>query len=375
MPRKLQESSAGLLEFTEEVFDTDGDNIFLNYVKLNSVNGAPPANATPSWFTFSTTQEVDAGGTRRRYVTVKIDPVGLEADTTYQFVFSAEDSTNPEVLHYVDVVVGLVPDNLISVAHGGNNANVVLTELLDTSINKTVKFNDSDSFAEDITFAAEAGYFFFFSNNQSQKIRRTDEDGSNKITVIDSPEYTGGPVLVRDNKIYWAANYVSALRRADLDGNNMEDIVNLGSAWEYPTEYDIDPINQIFFSSRAALKTVPFGGTSYNTIFAPPGTGYPTSKLVVDPFAKLIFIAVNRGPDVGTYRMNYDGSDKVKWFEGAAINGGLNHHFPFAIDPQAQKVYMREESSDFIRRFSYSGTNEFNYGAINNFFSPQGVYE
>ena len=91
---------------------------------------------------------------------------------------------------------------------------------------------DSITLPQDIKFHPDSQKIFFSSNGSPPWIRQCDSDGSNIINVIPSgfDDLHHHIIDTSGQKVYWVDNDKLQIRRANLDGTNVE-IIKGGSSW------------------------------------------------------------------------------------------------------------------------------------------------
>lgn len=166
----------------------------------------------------------------------------------------------------------------------GKNAKAVIQHITDFS-GFTVDVGD------------EKIYYF-----DRRRLIRTEMDGEGETVIL---EDIGGPIAIdRDGgKLYWT-NRGSKIRRADLDGSRIEDILDSGSGHIYTIALDLD--NQKLYWHNASYDDVcraNLDGTQPETLVV--GTSGKTDRIAIDVGRqRLYWMSTNhkqRGRTVGLW--------------------------------------------------------------------------
>lgn len=93
MARQVSPNQNSKLIFTERFVDGDGDNLTVDAVELDAIDGITQSGAsrTPSWLGFSSTQNTLSSGATEILVDLEIDSGSLSDNTTYTFVVEVSD--------------------------------------------------------------------------------------------------------------------------------------------------------------------------------------------------------------------------------------------------------------------------------------------
>lgn len=189
---QVSPNNDGNIVLTEEVIDRDGDHIFLEYVKLTKIDGAPAPNETPSWLTYSTSQELD-GGTMRRTVDVIIAASALSS-SEYTFELGARDAQSDVIVHEICLTVGGLPDTHWIVARNvGSNDEIWVLEresgTLTEPSNSDVHF---DAAPIDLAFDPDSLYLYLCHWNHEGVFRYDFNEDLSSITNKETPLYSPG---------------------------------------------------------------------------------------------------------------------------------------------------------------------------------------
>ena len=86
-----------------------------------------------------------------------------------------------------------------------------------------------------------------------ESIRCADRDGDNVVTLFSGIDARGLAIDGDEGRIFWSQAMPPSIRRADLDGNNAEDVVIEGLV--EPTGVAFDPVfRKVYWSDRATGK-------------------------------------------------------------------------------------------------------------------------
>lgn len=93
MARVLKTTTAGTLEFTEELVDPDGDTLTIDEVILYSINGntVPSALQNPDWLSVQSLQSTRADGSTLIEVFVTVTASELSKGNDYRFRLRGSD--------------------------------------------------------------------------------------------------------------------------------------------------------------------------------------------------------------------------------------------------------------------------------------------
>ena len=195
--------------------------------------------------------------------------------------------------------------------------------------------------------AAEAQNMYW---TDERGIHRAGIDGGNPETILPVTLFDPDGVAIDTvrGKIYWTDDDLQEIRRANLDGTNVETIVtelasSLGIA--------IDPVGEkIYWTdwAKSKIQRANLDGTNVETIVG--GLEQPFG-IAVDPLGGKIYWVDNRAKQI--QRSNLDGTD----IETIVVE--LEDPFGIDIDVEGGKIYWTERSfpSTKIQRTNLDGTN------------------
>jgi hypothetical protein len=109
MTRVLTEDQSGNLTFQERATDVDQDQITLEKVELDAIDGTTQSGGArdPSWLSWTST--FNAGDPSEMLIDVTIDASELSQGTTYTFLFEVSDGIETTTRTVDLVVTGIVP--------------------------------------------------------------------------------------------------------------------------------------------------------------------------------------------------------------------------------------------------------------------------
>ena len=188
----------------------------------------------------------------------------------------------------------------------------------------TTELNNPSSIALDATW----GKIYWLDRN-NDKIFRANLDGTQITELINTRDLSDPPrnyksagpygiaIDVDGGKMYWTDGVMDKIFRADLDGSNIEDIVN--------TRELVDPPLDPGATTPASIAIDATGGKVY-------WTDWERNKI---------------------HRANFDGSNAED-----IITSGVNFSRGIALDLVNRKIYYTDTSSDKIRRANLDGTEK-----------------
>jgi DNA-binding beta-propeller fold protein YncE len=146
-------------------------------------------------------------------------------------------------------------------------------------------------------------------------------------------------------KMYWAEPGSSWIRRADLDGSNIEDLINVGDARGLALDMIAD---KLYYLDRGndRIRRADLDGSSIETLF----TGQPDlTGLALDvPRGKMYWLDRNQDQ---MRRANMDGSGSIE-----ILVTGTTGPRDIAVDSRRGKVYWTDSDSRLIQRCNLDGT-------------------
>lgn len=133
------------------------------------------------------------------------------------------------------------------------------------------------------TLSMKSNDFFLFWTDSSDQIFRSDLDGNNVTTVFTSPDDIRFGLFATDSHLYWATS--EKLQRSDLNGNSVTDVFDLATV-------GISQINDMFITDDTIYiadsigrirRTDLDGGNLVDLVGVPDGLDVPTGIVFVIP--------------------------------------------------------------------------------------------
>jgi len=188
----------------------------------------------------------------------------------------------------------------------------------------------------------------YWADEEVNKIRRADLDGSNiEDLVSDAAMKPKALALDLDGgKMYWADEDVAKIRRANLDGSNIEDLL---SGISKPRALALDVSGgKMYWADEDADKILRANLDGSNIEDLITSVDKP-SALVLDVFNSKIYWT-DDGLDK-IQRANFDGSNIEDLLTGVTRPKALG------VDIAGGKMYWADEELDKIRRANLDGSN------------------
>jgi len=222
----------------------------------------------------------------------------------------------------------------------------------------------------------------YWCDSGTDKIQRSDHDGSNVTdlvtTGLSNPRY----ISVTNSYIYWTDALTNIIQRSDLNGNNVTDLVTgannpLGIAvtdsyiyWTEPgvkaiVRCDLDGSNEVIINSNAGEQIAGIGVTSSYIFWMDRNDNYIyRSDLVGNNVIQVVF--VSDGVDI-TATESYvywadSGFDRISRCEHDGSNVTILYSFPGSatptgIDVNESYIYWTDILTDKIQRCDLDGNN------------------
>ena len=195
---------------------------------------------------------------------------------------------------------------------------------------------------------AQIIYWHHFEPGTSSKIKRANLDGSNPENVIDLGTLGVGDIAIDQSggKIYWSEQ--ARIRRASLDGTEVETFLDTGDS---PGALAIDEVNQRIYWGRdekwnyGINRATLDGQTAEEIVFIGPDAG--AEGIAVDAEGGKIYFAVGR-----VFRANLDGTQNEVLISEASQGWTPD----LVLDPLNRKLYWTDHGGNSIRRASLDGT-------------------
>jgi hypothetical protein len=187
--------------------------------------------------------------------------------------------------------------------------------------------------------AIDAANQKIFYGGGEATITQADLDGSNPVAVVPTGASPSGMAIDATNgKLYWSTFTTDSVLRADLDGSNVETILD-GNVTD-PSGIWIDEQNgklYVITYNTTQIRRANLDGSGLETVAA--SLGGQGVEVIVDPTTQTIYYS-QRGAEIRT--MSLDGSNQATLISGQATVQGM------AVDFAAGKLYWT--ASGVIRR-------------------------
>ena len=181
-------------------------------------------------------------------------------------------------------------------------------------------------------------------------IRRANLDGSEVEELLDQPQHLRSLDLdLAGGKMYWSSDEGSNIYRANLDGNEYKEIVSDRSL---VTAIALDLIGRRIYwidDDGDAIQSARLDGSDIRTVTT-SGLAAPRG-LAVDPVNQKLYWTHARLGDEKVTWANFDGSE----LEDIVTDAGLSEPNEITIDAISQKIYWAEAGGT-IRRANLDGS-------------------
>jgi len=188
----------------------------------------------------------------------------------------------------------------------------------------------------------------YWTDDNGERIQRSDEDGTNIETIIiNEAKVRGLDIDTVNRKIYWTRD--TEIRRADIDGSNIETIYS-GSSVTFDIKLDVAAGKMYWSHDNSAdnVMRANLDGSNSETINSSLDA---PSYLTLDTAAGHLYVTEFTVGNVS--RMNLDGSALTTLITGP--NGAVGN----ALDIAGGKMYWSGgASNDWIKRADLDGSNE-----------------
>lgn len=159
----------------------------------------------------------------------------------------------------------------------------------------------------------------FWTNYVNCVLQRSDLDGSNVETIVDDFTYVQNPFAVAvdtvNYKVYWSASTPFAVNRSNLDGTGIERVVSSGLS-SIVRGIAVDASSDaLFFSTQSGIYRVPLSSTGLDatgyklTITSIYAINTPAIAGIDVTATRFFWTDLGDGGNVGLFRQNINGSD------------------------------------------------------------------
>ena len=196
----------------------------------------------------------------------------------------------------------------------------------------------------------------YWVDKRTGSIRRANLDGIDVEDLVTGMEDAKDIALdVVAGKMYWAEQGIGAIRRADLNGTDVETAL---AGIENPDGVALDiPGGKVYWTSQGVSRFLDSGiiqrsnldGSNVETLVA--GLRDPVG-IALDHVAGKMYLSVRSGSGNGRiYRANLDGSN------GGFLVPRSNGPVEIALDIAEGRMYWSEKGAGVIRRSDFDGAN------------------
>jgi hypothetical protein len=187
-----------------------------------------------------------------------------------------------------------------------------------------------------------------------EQILVADRDGSNLQQILQAGRGVSD-IEVFEDYIYWTENYTTSVRRANLDGSNVETIYRAPpiSPAPFPASLTIDPVGRrVYWSSQMVgqIRSANLDGSD-ERLFSSPIVQNPYA-VEVDPIGGHLYWTEYFAKQV--WRSDLDGSDSTLLFQDSGVSPTL---FGLALDHDERKMYWTNNERKVVRRANFDGSN------------------
>lgn len=194
----------------------------------------------------------------------------------------------------------------------------------------------------------------YWTDSGNSVIQRAEIDGSNVETIVDVVQQPFGIALdTAAGKMYWVDRETDKLQRADLDGTGIEDLVTNLVA---PYALTLDLINnKVYWAER-------IGGNPNDRIRRSDLDGSNSEVVLIsDNRIQGIALDVPREKIYFTVEDNFDGRIRRADFDGSndvlLVTTGLIGVAGIALDLASEKMYWADQQGGKVQRADLDGMN------------------
>ena len=289
--------------------------------------------------------------------TVSIAPA-LSADPVYNGQFDPPDfalvnldNDAPGYLYWIDSRIDAVQRSTLSGEHA------------ETLVDLKALFGGTDANHNPVGIALDpVGGKMYWTDSTSDTIRRANLDGSNVETLVTGQ--TGVGAIAVDSaagKIYWGDATANKIRRANLNGTGVEDVVTTGADDVREIALELT-IGKLYWTDSAAfaIRRANLDGTQSELVIS-DGVHSPGTLELDVAAGKIYFSYRSFTPEnqrvEELYRVNLDGTGVERVLDLTALGLPVSTPLGLTIDPSAGKLYWAGFSTKSIYAASLDGSN------------------
>ncbi len=189
----------------------------------------------------------------------------------------------------------------------------------------------------------------YWSDRIANTIRRADLDGTNVETLVSGLKQVRGIAIDFENDmLYWADNGTDLIQRSRLDGSNVQTLVDTGLS--FPAGIDIDVAGGKIYWADAQTDKIQRANLDGSDVEDLVDSGLGNPYFVrLDPINGHVYWT-----DFGTdkiQRANLDGSNVVD-----LVTTGLSTPRGLDVDLKNGKIYWADRGTDVVQRSNLDGS-------------------
>lgn len=198
--------------------------------------------------------------------------------------------------------------------------------------------------------AISAQQKIYWTDRATEKIQRADLDGQNIEDLVTGLSLPQGIALDPANsKMYWAA-FFPKIQRADLDGSNVEELVTTGAVFPRGIALDLAHGKMYWTDpNEDEIKRADLDGSNIESVGGGPGPW----GIAIDPIDRKMYWTDMASTEPKIRRANLDGSN----VETILTEVRLLQPLGIAIDPVDRKMYWVDRGTRRIHRADLDGQN------------------
>ena len=197
-------------------------------------------------------------------------------------------------------------------------------------------------------YSTSLGKIFWSGYSGDGYIATANLDGSQPEVLM--PYLSGARRMDVDaaaGKLYWTSSGHDMVRRSNLDGSHIENLIRISSYG--PSDVSVDVKNGKVYWSNGLAKTISWANLDGSNIEEIISDIYHPGKVAIDPVNEKLYWTPGRPEMIG--RTNLDGS-VVEYISMTGISAISD----FAIDYEIGKIYIANGVDNIIQRVNLDGT-------------------